>query len=79
MPFNNRTNNSDNRISFGCFPTFFEGILFITFLVLKLCSVIDWSWWWITAPLWAGIGLRFFLFILFSVLAAWFDYNRYKY
>ena len=80
MTFNNKiTNNTNNRISFGCFPTFFEGMLFIAFLVLKLCSVIDWSWWWITAPLWAGIGLRFFLFILFSVLAVWFDYNRYKY
>ena len=26
--------------------------LFIVFLVLKLCNVITWSWWWITAPLW---------------------------
>lgn len=30
----------------------FLGLLFITFLVLKLTHVIDWSWWWITAPLW---------------------------
>lgn len=28
-------------------------ILFVVFLVLKLTHVIDWSWWWITAPLWA--------------------------
>lgn len=28
------------------------GLLFITFLVLKLCGVITWSWWWVTAPLW---------------------------
>jgi len=27
-------------------------LLFITFLVLKLTSVINWSWWWVTAPLW---------------------------
>lgn len=26
--------------------------LFIAFLVLKLCKVIAWSWWWVTAPLW---------------------------
>lgn len=34
-------------------------VLFIVFLVLKLCGVIAWSWWWITAPLWipAGIAL----------------------
>lgn len=28
------------------------GLLFLVFLVLKLTHVIDWSWWWITAPLW---------------------------
>ena len=30
----------------------FFGLLFITFLVLKLTHVIDWSWWLITMPLW---------------------------
>lgn len=39
------------------------GILFVVFLILKLCEVIDWSWWWVTAPLWIPIGLAF-LFIL---------------
>lgn len=27
-------------------------ILFIVFVVLKLCKVITWSWWWVTSPLW---------------------------
>ena len=27
-------------------------VLFIVFLVLKLTNVIDWSWWWVTSPLW---------------------------
>ncbi len=26
--------------------------LFLLFLLLKLTHAIDWSWWWITAPLW---------------------------
>lgn len=26
--------------------------LFICFLVLKMTDTIDWSWWWVTAPLW---------------------------
>jgi hypothetical protein len=26
-------------------------ILFIVFLILKLTETIDWSWWWVTAPL----------------------------
>lgn len=28
------------------------GALFLVFLVLKLTDTIDWSWWWVTAPLW---------------------------
>lgn len=27
--------------------------LFLVFLVLKLTDKIDWSWWWVTCPLWA--------------------------
>jgi hypothetical protein len=34
-------------------------ILFLIFLVLKLCNVIDWSWWWVTAPLWGVFALIF--------------------
>lgn len=32
-------------------------MLFCTFLVLKLTEVIDWSWWYITMPLWGGAVL----------------------
>jgi hypothetical protein len=35
----------------------FCGLLFIAFLVLKLTHVIDWSWWWITAPLWGSVAI----------------------
>lgn len=31
--------------------------VFLAFLVLKLCGVIAWSWWWVFAPLWAAIVL----------------------
>lgn len=36
-------------------------LMFLIFMTLKLCGVIHWSWWWVTAPLWigAGIGLLF--------------------
>ena len=30
---------------------------FLAFLVLQLCGVLDWSWWWVTAPLWGSFGL----------------------
>ena len=29
-------------------------LLTIAFVVLKLCNVIDWSWWWVLSPLWIG-------------------------
>ncbi|MDR1283888.1 MAG: hypothetical protein LBK99_24180 [Opitutaceae bacterium] len=32
----------------------FTGLLAIVFITLKLVGVIDWSWWWVTAPLWFG-------------------------
>lgn len=32
-------------------------LLGITFIILKLTGVIDWSWWLVTLPLWAGVAL----------------------
>jgi hypothetical protein len=32
-------------------------VLFIVFLILKLTGNINWSWWWVTAPLWIPITL----------------------
>ena len=32
-------------------------ILFVVFLVLKLTDNIDWSWWWVTSPLWLPIAI----------------------
>jgi hypothetical protein len=29
--------------------------LFIILLILKLTHVVDWSWWWVTSPLWATL------------------------
>ena len=33
------------------------GFMFLIFLTLKLCNVITWSWWWVTAPLWIPWGV----------------------
>jgi hypothetical protein len=32
-------------------------ILFLIFMTLKLTNNIDWSWWWVTAPLWIPVAL----------------------
>ena len=44
------SSNNGGGIGFG-------GLLFITFLILKLTHTIDWSWWWVTSPLWIGLAL----------------------
>ena len=33
------------------------GLIFCIFLTLKLLNKIDWSWVWITSPLWSPIAL----------------------
>jgi len=35
----------------------FGGLLAIAFIVLKLCHVIEWSWWWVLSPLWISFGI----------------------
>lgn len=34
-----------------------DGALLIVFIVLKLCKLIDWSWWWVLSPLWISLVL----------------------
>ena len=46
----------------------FNGLLFITFLVLKLTGVINWSWIWVTAPLWIPFSIGIFFFVVFTIL-----------
>ena len=46
----------------------FFGLLAIVFITLKLTHVIDWSWWWVTAPLWGPVAaLLCFVFVVFIV------------
>lgn len=41
-------------------------VLFVLFLGLKLAHIIDWNWWWVTAPVW---GTFILLTILFTIAA----------
>ena len=58
------------------------GLLGIAFVVLKLIGYIDWSWWWVTAPFWAGFAFALVIAVLaliwmgIVVLAA--AYRSYK-
>lgn len=32
-------------------------LLLVAFIVLKLCKVIAWSWWWVLAPAWIPVAI----------------------
>jgi hypothetical protein len=40
-------------------------ILFLIFLILKLTNYIDWSWWWVTSPLWIS---TIFVILIISIV-----------
>ena len=42
----------------------FVGVLQITFVVLKLCKVIDWSWWWVLSPIWISTALTILVVLI---------------
>ena len=37
----------------------YSAMTFIMFLTLKLTDNIDWSWWWVTSPLWIPVVIGF--------------------
>ncbi len=49
-------------------------ILFIVFLVLKLTNVIDWSWWWVTSPLWIPFVAAVVILGIVGLIAAIIEY-----
>ena len=48
--------------------TGFLTLLQVAFIVLKLCKVIDWSWWWILAPTWMPIALVLVIAIIIAFI-----------
>lgn len=46
------------------------GLIFLVFLVFKLAGmghVADWSWWWVTAPLWMPAGLALVVLLIWII------------
>ena len=48
----------------------FLQLLTIVFVVLKLTKYIDWSWWWVLAPLWAPVVLVIAVVFILGVIGA---------
>jgi len=45
-------------------------VLFLIFLVLKLTNEINWSWWWVTSPLWLPLALGLTIAAVVVLIAA---------
>ena len=43
------------------------GLLLVAFIILKLCGVISWSWWWVLSPLWGSIALAVLILLIVIV------------
>jgi hypothetical protein len=54
----------------------FCGLLAIVFITLKLCHVIDWSWWWVLAPLWMAAVVFVVIFAVCVVAAVFLNRRR---
>lgn len=54
------------------------GIPFYILLTLKLTGVVQWSWWWITLPVWLPMFFVVFAAVAFCVFMLW-PINKGKY
>lgn len=43
----------------------------VVFITLKLCSMINWSWWWVLAPLWGPSALGLVIFLICLAIGSW--------
>ena len=46
----------------------FMDVLQIVFIILKLCGVIQWSWFWVLAPLWISVIIVVLIIVIIMCL-----------
>lgn len=57
----------------------FLGALTIAFIVLKILGFIDWSWWWVLAPLWSPFALAVVVALLWLGWSLRKEHQKVKY
>jgi membrane-bound ClpP family serine protease len=45
----------------------YTGVLGMIFVTLKLVGVIDWSWWWVTLPLWGPLAVLLVCLVVLAI------------
>lgn len=61
--------NGNSSVSGDGFVT----LLTITFIVLKLTHVINWSWWWVLSPILIPLALVVLVVLIFAFAALFLD------
>lgn len=56
----NRDNNYRTGLNLG-------DVLLVVFIILKLCKVINWSWFWVLSPLWISLIIYIILVIIIKI------------
>lgn len=63
----NKNNKNTTTVRGGCG---FCGLLTIAFIVLKLCGIIDWSWFLVLLPMIISVSLVVIVFIVALIIIA---------
>ena len=66
MSVNNVSSSSSSGIGFS-------GLLTVLFVGLKLTGYIDWSWWWVTSPLWIGFSIVILVLLIAVTVTLWLE------
>lgn len=53
--------NSIQKVSLN-----FGEVLLVAFIVLKLCGVINWSWWWVFSPVWIPLAIAAVILLIYG-------------
>lgn len=60
---------TSTNVSFG---GGFASLLGVALIVLKLIGVIDWSWWWVLAPIWMPTAFVLVIVLIILIVMALF-------
>jgi len=61
--------NLRNKVSENKSGISFLGLLGLAFIILRLVGVIDWSWWYVTLPLWGPIAIALAILAIAGIVA----------
>ena len=62
--------SSNNNSNSGVKGIGFTGLLTIVFITLKLCGIINWSWWWVLSPILISTASALIILSILDIIVA---------